>query len=152
MLLSTTEFLDCGLPVASDISTGDVQMAITTIEHFYVKPRLGDKNYTDLLDNPTDETNVILLNGGGISGVFYAGIKKAECYLVFAFMMVNNYRVTRYSTVEKNSEYSSSVSRENLLDMGKLNWEIGEQFLREIMDYYEIEPDLTLPNIFSTLF
>ena len=152
MLLSTTEFLDCGLPVASDISTDDVQMAITTIEHFYVKPRLGDKNYTELLSNPTDETNAILLSGGAIDDVYYAGIKKAECYLVFAFMMVNNYRVTRYSTVEKNSEYSSTVSRENLQDMAKMNWEIGEQFFREIMSYYDIEPDLTLPNIFSTLF
>lgn len=152
MILSSSDFLACGLPIASDISEADVTMAIKTIEHFYIKPHIGDENYAELLSDPTDATNTIIINGGVIDNVSYVGLKTAECYLVFAFMAVNNYRITRYSTVEKNSEYSSSVSRENLQDMAKMNWEIGEQFVSEIMDYYEVVPDRTLPNIFSTLF
>lgn len=154
MILTSTEFLASGLPVASDIATEDIENCIFTIEEFYLKPRITTENYIDLLANPTEETNAILISGGTMTdeSLRFAGLKKAISYLTFAYMMANNYRVTRYSTVEKTSEYSRSVSRADILDMARMNWEIGEQFVREVTDFYEIEWDITLPNLFSTLF
>lgn len=154
MILSVAEFLACGLPVSSDISEADVENCIFTVEEYYLKPRITDENYIDLLTEPTEETNAILISGGTMTDEVkhFAGLKKGICYLTFAYMMANNYRVTRYSTVEKNSEFSRSVSRADLLDMARTNWEIGEQFVREVVDFYGIEWDITLPNLYSTLF
>lgn len=67
-------------------------------------------------------------------------------------MGVNLNRLTRFSTVEKNSEYSKSADRDNLERQMRLNHEIGEQFLKEVMSYYNLKWDCTLPNILDGLF
>lgn len=160
MILTATEFLNGGLPVSDDISTYEVEEAIQMIEDYMVKPRLTDENligleaYNDLPpaeQDPTDD-EYILINGGIIDNKRYAGLKKAEKYLVFAWLGVNMNRLTRFSSVEKTSEYSKSADRSNLDRQMRLNHEIGEQFLKEVMAYYDIKWDCTLPNILDTLF
>jgi len=160
MLLTTDEFMNGGMPVSDDISALEVGEAIQMIEDFVVKPHLTDENfialeaYNDLPseDQDPEDDEYILINGGTIDNRRYAGLKKAIKYLVFAWMGVNLNRLTRYSTVEKDSEYSKSASIENLERQMRLNYEIGTQFLNEVMTYYNIKIDLSLPNILDVLF
>jgi len=157
MFISVTEFLNSGLPVSDDISSYEVEEAITMIEEFYIKPRLGDTLMNALEDydeeHPTEEPYDIIINGGRLDdGTRIAGIKKAEKYLVFAWMMVNLNRITRFSTVEKDSEYSKSADSEKFEQQARLNWEIGEKFIKEITDYYQIKWDLKFPNLLNQLF
>ena len=160
MLLTTDEFLNGGMPVSDDISTYEVEEAIQMIEDFVVKPHLTDENfialeaYNDLppAEQDPEDDEYILINGGTIDNKRYAGLKKAIKYLVFAWMGVNLNRLTRYATVEKDSEYSKPASLENLERQMRLNYEIGTQFLNEVMTYYNIKMDLSLPNILDTLF
>ena len=152
MFITVDEFLNSGLPVSDDISTYEVEEAITMIEEFYIKPRITDEIFNSLEDDPTDEVNSIILNGGRLENKRIAGLKKAEKYLVFAWMMINLNRLTRYSTVEKDSEYSKSADAEKMQQQARLNFEIGETFVKEITDYFNIKWDLSLPNILNTLF
>lgn len=160
MFLTVEEFLNGGLPVSDDISTYEVEEAISMVEDYFVRPRLTDENFIELEaynDQPEAEQDpqddeYILINGGTIDTKRYAGLKKAEKYLVFAWLGVNMNRLTRYSTVEKNSEYSKSADTDNLERQMRLNHEIGEQFLKEVMSYYNIDWDCSLPNILDTLF
>ena len=160
MFLTTEEFLNGGLPVSDDISTYEVEEAISMVEDYFIRPRLTDENFIELEayndlpvaeQDPTDD-EYILINGGTIDTKRYAGLKKAEKYLVFAWLGVNMNRLTRYSTVEKDSEYSKSANTDNLERQMRLNHEIGEQFLKEVMSYYNIDWDCSLPNILDTLF
>lgn len=160
MFLTTEEFLNGGLPVSDDISTYEVEEAISMVEDYFIRPRLTDENFIELeayndlpaAEQDPNDDEYILINGGTIDTKRYAGLKKAEKYLVFAWMGVNLNRLTRFSTVEKNSEYSKSADRDNLERQMRLNHEIGEQFLKEVMSYYNIDWDCTLPNILDTLF
>lgn len=160
MFLTSDEFLNSGLRVSDDISTYEVEEAISMVEDYFVRPHLTDENFIELEaynDQPTAEQDpqddeYILINGGTIDSKRYAGLKKAEKYLVFAWLGVNMNRLTRYSTVEKDSEYSKSANTDNLERQMRLNHEIGEQFLKEVMSYYNIDWDCSLPNILDTLF
>lgn len=151
MFLTVDEFLNSGLPVSDDISTYEVEEAITMIEEFYIKPRLTAEIMDSLEENPTDEVNEVIINGGKLDNKRFAGLKKAEKYLVFAWLGINMNRLTRFSTVEKDSEYSKSADKENLERQMRLNFEIGETFLKEITDYYELKWDLKLPNLLNNL-
>lgn len=141
------EFLNSGLPVSDDISQYEVEFSINSTEEFYVKPALTDEIYLALLSTPTDP----MVAGGNADGKHYAGIKQAMYHLVFAWMIVNDYRVTRYSTVEKNSEYSSSTNAEKLELLAKRHWEMGEAFIREVQDHYNIDHHNDRNNLFTTL-
>lgn len=160
MFLTTEEFLNGGLPVSDDISTYEVEEAISMVEDYFIRPRLTDENFIELeayndlpaAEQDPNDDEYILIHGGAIDNKRYAGLKKAEKYLVFAWMGVNLNRLTRFSTVEKNSEYSKSADQSNLERQMRLNHEIGEQFLKEVMSYYNITWDCTLPNILDGLF
>ena len=158
MFLTIEEFLNGGLPVSDDISTYEVEEAISMVEDYFIRPRLTDEHfieleaYNDQTEQDPEDDEYILINGGAIDNKRYAGLKKAEKYLVFAWLGVNMNRLTRYSTVEKNSEYSKSANTDNLERQMRLNHEIGEQFLKEVMSYYNIDWDCSLPNILDGLF
>lgn len=136
MLISYSEFIDSGMPVSTDISQIEVEAAIQAVTNFYIKPLIGDENLLDLLSNPTDETNKILLKGGVLDGKLYTGLQAAMYHLVFAYMMMDSLRITRYSSVEKDSEYSKSVSRKDLYNQGRVHWDIGDAFVKEVMNHY----------------
>lgn len=152
MLLTHTEFLDSGIRVSNDISEDEIKFAINTIENFYVKNAVTDTHFIDLNTNPTDPTNQILLKGGVLNGVIYAGIKIAECHLVYAYLMSENIRVTRYSSVEKNSEYSKNSNREDILEQARVHWNIGLSFVEEVMKYYNLNTSHNNGNnLFETI-
>jgi len=158
MFLTADEFLNSGLRVSDDISTYEIEEAISMVEDYFIRPHLTDEHfieleaYNDQTEQDPEDDEYILINGGAIDNKRYAGLKKAEKYLVFAWLGVNMNRLTRYSTVEKNSEYSKSADTDNLERQMRLNHEIGEQFLKEVMSYYNIDWDCSLPNILDTLF
>lgn len=153
MLISVQEFLDSGLRVSSDVTEKEIEFAINTCENFYVKNRLTQDHYNDLLNNQTTEPNKTLLIGGTIDGVTYAGVKAAEFHLCYAYLMTDNMRVTRYSTMEKNSEFSKNSNREDILEQARLHWNVGISFLNEVMTYYNLETEHNNGNnLFETIY
>lgn len=153
MLITTSEFIDSGVPISNDISTAEITMAIDTVENFYLKSQITDANYIDLETNPTEAKNYILLNGGVIDDVKYAGLKKALYHLVFGYLLMDLYRITRYSSVEKTSEFSKSVTREDLFIQGRTHWEIGMAYVEEVQNYYGLDTKHNdKNNLFETLY
>lgn len=160
MILTPEYYLNLGLPISDDIDTNEIEAAITVIEEVMVKPRITDENLNDLEDynnlpveqqDPTSD-EYILLNGGRMqNGKRFAGLKRAISYLTYGYMMTNTYRITRYATVEKNSEFSSSA-RKDMEFQSRTNWEIGETLLKEIVEYYGFDWDCSDPNLLNILF
>lgn len=133
MILTAQEFLDSGLPIASDITETEAAMSINTVEQFYMRPRIGDLKWADMVTNPTEYETAIE------GGVTLAGLKQAEMHLVYAWCLYDRYRVTRYTTVVKNDEHSADPSKDEIMDVAKQHWEIGEVFVRELLKYLQIK-------------
>lgn len=145
--ITYSEFLASGLPVSDDVSTYEVEFCINSVEEFYLKAQLTDEHYLALLETPTSP----LVSGGVIDGKRYAGLKQAMYHLVFAWMIVNDYRITRYSTVEKTSEFSKTPDPEKQELLARRHWEMGEAFVKEVKDYFDLDDNNDKNNIFSTL-
>lgn len=139
MLITAQNFIDSGIRVSSDISDSEINMAIITVEQFYLKNRIGDTNYADLNTNPATATNYILLNGGTIDDVVIAGLKLALYHLVYAYLLTDTMRITRYSTMEKNSEFSKNSEREDILEQARVHWNVGMSFVGEVEKYYGLD-------------
>lgn len=133
MIITAQYFMDCGLPVASDISEAEIDMSIKTVEQGFVRPRIGDLKWADICTNPSEYETA--LDGG----VTLAGLKFAECHLVFAYMLYDKMRLTRYTTVVKNDEHSENPSRKDIMDIASMHWEQGETALRELLKYLQIK-------------
>lgn len=132
MILNATTFFDCGLPTASDLSEQEVNFAIRTVELYVVKPMLGDETYGDIVENPTSHTSEI--NGTTTT----AGLKSAIEHLVYAYMLWDRSRLTRYTTVVKNDEHSTEPKSEDLFQICKAHWEIGIAFVLEVCESLQI--------------
>lgn len=153
MLITVEEFLNSGMPVSTDISYEEVQQAIETVEEFHSKYRLGDHLYISLLEEPESEQNRVLLNGGTIGERHIAGMKQALFHGVFAFMLVDSIRLTRYASIEKDSEYSKNTSETDRVESARRHWEIYEAFVLEIQEVMNINSEHNNKNnlIFDSL-
>lgn len=152
MILSYNDFIDSGVRISSDISQSEIEFAISTVEHFYLKPAITDEHYIDIDTNPTTEPNKTLIKGGVIDGKSYAGLKHALCHLVYGYLMTEQQRVTRYSTVDKNSEFSKNTDREDILEQGRLHWTIGQASVAEVQTYFGIDTTHNSKNnLFETI-
>lgn len=139
--------MDCGLPISSDISEREIEYAIKTVEQFYLKPMLGAELYADIDTDTTHQYDDII---HGTSEL--AGLEMAISHLVFGYLIYDNTRLTRYSSVVKDSDESDNPSREDLLAISKHHWEIGMVFVREVLKFLQIETPKTCSNmIFSEL-
>ena len=123
-IITATEFYNSGLPVSDDITTAEIEFATNTVEQYFVKPFLDDLLAT-IVANPTQYSDV--LNAPD-------GLKQTMFHLVFAYMVYDKIRLTRYSSVIKNDEHSTDPSFDQLIDISKLHWEIGMSFLRRVCD------------------
>lgn len=139
MLITFQEFIDSGVRISNDISQQEIELAIRTVEQFYLKPAITDEHYIDIKTNPQDPTNLILLNGGVIEDKEYAGLKYALYHLVYGYLSTENQRITRYSTVEKTSDYSKNTEREDLLQQARVHWDIGMSAVAEIQQYFGLD-------------
>lgn len=134
MICSCQFLIDCGLPISNDISERELEYAIKTVEQFYVKPMLGGKLYADIDTDATHQYDDII---HGTSEL--AGLETAITHLVFGYLIYDNTRLTRYSTVVKDSDESTKPSREDLLAVAKHHWEMGCAFVIEVCKFLQIE-------------
>lgn len=138
--------MDSGMPVSSDITDSEIEMAIRTVEQMYVKQLFGGL-WEDMLQNP--ETYAEIINGSDT----VAGLKMAEYHLVFAYMIWDDMRLTRYHAVVKNDEHSDNPRREDLMAVAKNHWEIGMAFALECAKSAGIKVERNINNlVFSELF
>jgi hypothetical protein len=66
--------------------------------------------------------------------------------------MTEQQRITRYSTVDKNSEYSKNTDRDDILEQARVHWDIGMSFVEEVMKYYNLDTTHNKGNnLFETI-
>lgn len=152
MIITATQFLDSGMRVSNDISESEITTAISTVENFYIKPHLTEEHYTQILTQPTVEPYKSLIKGGVVDNVHYAGLELAMYHLVYAYLLSDNMRITRYSSVEKNSEYSKNSEREDILEQARVHWNVGMTFTEEVMKYWNLDTNHNnKPNLFESI-
>lgn len=147
MIITVSEFLNAsGLPVSDEIDDKKIERAIFTAEQFIVKPRLGDKNYIDIINTPLQFTTI--LNGGiiteedehhNIKYIYLSGLKRAMYELSFAMLLRDNLTSTTFGSVLKKDDYSDQASEERLNAVARYHTEIGMAYLKEITDYWKID-------------
>jgi len=140
MIITVSEFFNSGMPVSTDITDPEIEMAIKTVEQMYVKQMFGEL-WSDIAQHPVSYSE--LINGTDSM----AGLKMAEYHLVFAYMIYDDMRLTRYHAVVKNDEHSENPSREDLLSIAKHHWEIGMTFVDECSKYAGVEREKHINNL-----
>lgn len=152
MLITVSEFFNSGVPVSDDVRYEEVQQAAETVEELYLKPRIGDALYISLLEDPESELNEKLLNGGTVGERHVAGLKQALFHGVFAFMLADSIRLTRYASIEKDSEFSKNTSEADRMESARRHWTIMMTFTKEVQDIMDVpESKNALPDLFETL-
>ena len=142
MILDSNTYFDSGLPTSTDISAQEVEFAIKTVEQYYVKPRLGADLYANIVEDPVTYADAV----DGTNTV--AGLKTAIEHLTYAYMLWDRTRLTRYTTVVKNDEHSTEPKSEDLYQICKAHWEIGEVFVAEVCEFLNApEPKHPLNNL-----
>ena len=141
MLITTTEFLNCGLPISEEIENGKLEYAIDTAEHFIVQKRLTDTMYLEITNNPTDYREVI--SGGVVEKddkqMYLNGLKKAMYELAFAQLLMENVAATIFGSVIKKDDYSDQYGKDDIYMLAKRHTEIGLAYLKEIQIYLGIK-------------
>lgn len=137
MIITTNEFLNCGLPISEEIDDSKLEYAIKTAEGYIVKPRLGDELYIDILTNPTNYNTI--LNGGIYTKedgttVSIVGLKRAMYELSFSELLFEMGNVTIFSTVRKTDDYSKPLDKDEIYFIQKLHVERGIQYINEVLD------------------
>lgn len=127
-LISTQDFINSGLPVSDDIRPEEIDASIKTTELVYLKPFLSSELYNALL-SPQYE-NVELKNI----------VKFADCHCVFAMMLYDRMRLTRYNTVIKEDEHSKEPSEADILNVCSMHWEQGLQMIIDVLIENNLEP------------
>ena len=125
-IITYGEFFDSGLPVSDDITPAEVEMAIKTVEEYEMKPYLTNAKWNDILTNPTQYEGIIEGDEN------CAGLKQSALHLVFAYLLFDRIRLTRYSTVIKNDEHSSDPSVGDLMQVCGMHAEVGIRFLYDV--------------------
>lgn len=127
-LISTQDFINSGLPVSDDIRTAEIEASIKTTEQVYLKPFLSSELYNALLSQQYE--NVELKNI----------VKFADCHCVFAMMLYDRMRLTRYTAVIKEDEHSKEPSEEDILNVCSMHWEQGLQMIIDVLLENHLEP------------
>lgn len=140
MIITASEFFNSGMPVSTDITENEIEMAIKTVEQMYVKQMFGEL-WSDIVQHPFSYSELI----DGTDSM--AGLKMAEYHLVYAYMIYDDMRLTRYHALVKNDEHSENPSREDLLHIAKHHWEIGMAFVDECSKYAGAERDKHTSNL-----
>lgn len=139
MIITTNEFLNCGLPISEEIDEKKLEYCINTAEEFLVKPRLKDY-YIDITTNPANYNEVI--NGGVVQKdgkqIKLTGLKVAMYELAFSELLMENVTATIFGSVVKNDEFSTNLSKDDLYMVSKRHVEIGLAYVKEITQYLDI--------------
>lgn len=140
MIITISELINSGVAISDDISNSEIEFAINTMEHFYLRPALGEHYEHFIEQNPSQTYSELL-----------PLVKSAMYHIVYAYILQNrNIRATRYGSVVKNDEYSNSPSESNALMVCKAEFEIGESYIQEVQLELHYVPELK-NKIFDTL-
>lgn len=138
--ISTDDFLNSGLPVSDDIRSEEVEFAIGTVEKNYLKPLIGKDLFAQMVADPdsyetlldeTDTTN---------------GIRHAECEMVFAILLFDRFRITRYTAVVKDDEHSKDPSEQEIMNICSLHWEQAVETIIDTLLENGLEPETKIVN------
>lgn len=134
-LITTQQFLDSGLPISDDIRTAEIEFAIKTVEKVYLKPFIGEELYKQLIDSPATHTS--LLNETSYAN----GIRYSEYEMVFAWLLYDRMRLTRYTSVIKDDEHSDEPSADDIMNLCSMHWENALQNIIDTLLENNIEPE-----------
>lgn len=139
MIITTNEFLNCGLPISEEVEESKLEYCIKTAEQFLVKPRLKDQ-YIEITSNPENYPEII--NGGIVTKddkqIELAGLKQAMYELAFSELLMENVTATIFGSVVKNDEFSNNLTKDDLYMTSKRHVEIGLAYIKEITEYLGI--------------
>lgn len=133
MIITAQEFLDAGLPVAYDIPVNEIDFAIRTVEQYMLRPIFHDNLWSEIVNNPDDYGDTI--NGNDTM----LGLKDAEYHLVFAYLLWDRVRLTRFGDHVKQSDESTTPSRDDIMTQAKVHWEIGTSAAYECAKYNHVK-------------
>lgn len=136
MILSVNDYLNIGLPLSSDISESECELAIKTFEQFSLKSIIGTELYTAIVGDTIHEYDDIV---NGTDAV--AGLKLAIAHGVFASMLYDSIRLTRYGSVAKRSDESENPKRDDILAVAKQHAEISLAFIYEVCEFADVKPN-----------
>ena len=147
--------------ISANYDTNEFNPFVNEIQIFYLSPLLGVDLYNDLVANPTDAQNVILLDGEdytyGSRTYTFKGVKKYLSYLFFYKYSVEG-QVKYTDSGRQNFEVDFATKSQkgidaqvinNFIDKAKLIGEETRLFLeRNSTDYplYESGEASDLPN------
>ena len=137
MILDATTFFDCVLPTSNDISTQEVEFGIRSVELYVVKPILGAETYANIVEDPVTYADAV----DGTNTV--AGLKTAIEHLVYAYLLWDRTRLTRYTSVIKDDERSTEPKPEDLYQICKAHYEMGIAFVLEVCEFLGLTPNQT---------
>lgn len=118
-IITPIELLDSGLPVSDDITDQEIEFAIHTIEEYVVRPYITSDALNGILGEETEYDGIL------------PKLQDAMYHLVFAYLMYDRIRLTRYSSVIKNDEHSTDPSEKDLREVCTMHSEIGVRFLMD---------------------
>ena len=140
MLITPYDFNNSGMPVSDDIRDEEVNMAIQTVEMSYLKPLITPEYYTELNTSTLSDDDYNVLNGDGV----VAGVKFALYHCVFAYLMWDRMRLTRYTSVIKDDEHSNEPDTDDLMGVCQSHWEIGIAAVIDALLAYGHEPSVEI--------
>jgi hypothetical protein len=123
-------------PIADNIPLGRITVYIEEAERLYVLPAFGASLFKNISDN--QETYTTLLEGGYYDNDnhYFAGLRKSIAYIAYSKMILNqDFNVTAFGTMFKNSEYSEHSNEKTLLRISNDALAIGLRYLDECLDY-----------------
>lgn len=142
-ILSVEVFINGGMPVSSDITEAEIGLKIRSFEHFYLKPILTADVYSAIVTN-ADHAYDNVIHGDDT----LAGLEIAIMHGVYALMLYDTLRLTRYGSVRKDTNESENPERDDILAVCKQNFEICQVFVSEVCKYLDVHSNKNHYNSF----
>ena len=123
-------------PIADNIPSNRITVYLKEAENLYVIPAFGASLFKNISDN--QENFVTLLEGGFYDNDkhYFEGLRKSIAYIAYSKMILNqDFNVTAFGTMFKNSEYSEHSNEKTLLRISNDALAIGLRYLDECVDY-----------------
>ena len=123
-------------PIADNIPLGRITVYLKEAESLYVIPAFGASLFKNISDNQENYTT--LLDGGFYDNDkhYFEGLRKSIAYIAYSKMILNqDFNVTAFGTMFKNSEYSEHSNEKTLLRISNDALNIGTRYLDDCLEY-----------------
>ena len=152
-IITIQELLASMPRISTELTDEQLRLAIADAEDFYLRPRFGDTQWLEWLDNPA--AHEVEIEGGRTEdGKVLAGLKQAEVHIVYAHLLYDNLYVSAFGSVRKKDDYSEHPSREDIYRLCHYHWTLGNAYVRELAQYLGLkwEPWNDVANNFFSEF